>query len=190
MRGSWNCGICGTLKVVIGNGTRRCMPCSRRRGREYYHKSLTNRDNKRRSHLRRRYGIALEALKELFDRQLMACAICRKHWRECVPAKRVRHEESFLQYLCVDHDHRSGRVRGLLCNACNTAIGLFEEDIERLKTAIAYVESQQISLMETAQPGHRCEEPCRGTALAAPRRIAATTAACSSKDRARRRSGR
>jgi hypothetical protein len=45
----------------------------------------------------------------------------------------------FLQHLCVDHDHANGNVRGLLCNACNTAIGLFEEDVERFATAAAYL---------------------------------------------------
>jgi hypothetical protein len=45
----------------------------------------------------------------------------------------------FLQHLCVDHDHRSGHVRGLLCNARNTAIGLFEEDTRRFEAALAYL---------------------------------------------------
>jgi len=48
----------------------------------------------------------------------------------------------FLQHLCVDHDHKSGAVRGLLCNACNTAIGLFEEDAQRFLAVLEYVQSR------------------------------------------------
>ena len=51
----------------------------------------------------------------------------------------MRYEVTFLHHLCVDHDHKSGKVRGLLCNAWNTAIGLFEEDLGRFDAAAAYL---------------------------------------------------
>jgi hypothetical protein len=72
-------------------------------------------------------------------RQEGRCAICLKPWQHCAPAKRVLYEATFLQYLYVDHDHKTGRVRGLLCNACNTAIGLLEEDPVRMTSALTYV---------------------------------------------------
>lgn len=78
-------------------------------------------------------------LQEMLKRQAGRCAICSRIWKNCVTAKRVRHEERFLQYLYVDHDHKTGDVRGLLCNACNTAIGLFEEDLARIAAAAAYL---------------------------------------------------
>lgn len=53
-----------------------------------------------------------------------ACAICK----------------GTTSTLCIDHDHSSGVVRGLLCSNCNTGIGLFKDDPTRLSNAIAYLE--------------------------------------------------
>jgi hypothetical protein len=89
--------------------------------------------------VRRKYGLSMQFLEAMLVRQAGSCAICSKPWQECSTAKRVQHEVVFLQYLYVDHDHESGRVRGLLCNACNTAIGLLEEDRARIRAALAYL---------------------------------------------------
>jgi len=43
--------------------------------------------------------------------------------------------------LCIDHCHKSGKTRGLLCSKCNSALGLFEDDTERLKMAIKYLKT-------------------------------------------------
>jgi hypothetical protein len=42
--------------------------------------------------------------------------------------------------LAVDHCHRSGRVRGLLCASCNTALGLLADDVNRIMAAAIYLE--------------------------------------------------
>jgi Autographiviridae endonuclease VII len=44
--------------------------------------------------------------------------------------------------LVIDHDHVSGDVRGLLCKLCNAAIGMLEEDVDRLRRAIAYLQGE------------------------------------------------
>lgn len=87
----------------------------------------------------RRYGVSIEMLELLLKDERGRCAICRRPWQECPPAKRVRYEASFFHHVCVDHDHGLGKVRGLLCNACNTAIGLFEERPERFENALEYL---------------------------------------------------
>lgn len=73
-------------------------------------------------HLKRNYGITpvrLEAMKEAQDHRCLICHQRRK--------------------LSVDHDHATGRVRGLLCNACNCGIGHFSDDPRLLTAAIEYL---------------------------------------------------
>ena len=133
------CSKCGSTKIIMSNRASRCVPCHNRSARERYEQSEVRRANLRRSHLRRRYGASLEDLERILDEQGGCCAICRQPWRACVPAKRARYESTFFQHLCIDHDHRNGNVRGLLCNACNAAIGFFEEDVARLASAARYL---------------------------------------------------
>jgi hypothetical protein len=64
--------------------------------------------------LRRYYGITLEEYIELFDRQDGRCAICGRE-----PKSRALH---------VDHSHKTGDVRGLLCWTCNKALRFIHDD--------------------------------------------------------------
>ena len=77
-------------------------------------------DNKR----LRLYGITREAYDLLFAEQGGRCALCRKVATES---------------LCVDHDHSTGVVRGLLCRTCNRWLGWFEND-ERRAFLLRYLE--------------------------------------------------
>jgi len=58
-------------------------------------------------YLRKTYGITLDDYAQLFAEQRESCWICE------------RHQENFKTALAVDHNHKTGRVRGLLCYACN-----------------------------------------------------------------------
>jgi hypothetical protein len=84
-------------------------------------------DKNRDSKLRKAYGISLEDYTEMLSEQDGCCAICR------------RHHSLFRRKLSVDHDHKTGAVRGLLCKDCNTSLGQFNDDVDTLLTAISYL---------------------------------------------------
>jgi hypothetical protein len=71
--------------------------------------------------LRRLYGISLEQYNALHNAQGGTCAICGES------EKRINKFGVSLD-LCVDHCHKTGKVRGLLCCACNRAIGYFRDN--------------------------------------------------------------
>lgn len=85
-----------------------------------------NRD--RRYTLRRYWDLTPEQFAALLEKQNGGCAICGKN------------RSSAKKPLCVDHNHDTGAIRGLLCDNCNRGIGLLLDSPELLKNAIAYLE--------------------------------------------------
>lgn len=86
-----------------------------------------NPDSERNTRLKYTYGITLVEYNEILAKQNLVCAICRK---ECMTGKN----------LCVDHNHNSNEIRGLLCDKCNKGLGCFDDNIELFKQAIKYLE--------------------------------------------------
>ena len=78
-----------------------------------------------------KYGITLERYGEMFNAQNGRCAICGE---ENVPMKNGK-----TRMLGVDHDHQTGKVRGLLCNSCNNLLGYAHDNTEFLTRAIEYL---------------------------------------------------
>lgn len=89
---------------------------------------------------RRTYGVGLVELERLFEQQERRCAICRTFWEECPAPKASRYERDVVQHLYLDHDHATGRIRGLLCNNCNAAIAMLREDLRVVDAAKAYLQ--------------------------------------------------
>lgn len=81
----------------------------------------------------RRYGLTAQEFRDLLEAQDNRCALCRGPWRGW--NGRAPH---------IDHDHETGRVRGLLCSPCNTAIGRFGDDAALLRRAADYLENSAI----------------------------------------------
>jgi len=77
--------------------------------------------------LRHKYRLSLQEHQGLYVGQEQRCAICRMEYP--------------LEELAVDHCHSTNVVRGLLCRGCNTGLGCFKEDLERLERAINYLRS-------------------------------------------------
>lgn len=74
-----------------------------------------------------KYGITREQWQAVFDKQGGRCALCQRVFNQ----GRIK--------PCVDHCHKTGIFRGLLCHACNRGIGLLQESIEILSRASAYL---------------------------------------------------
>lgn len=111
-----------------------CKQCASDRAMEWYHANRDRADENRiRFNLRTLYGITLEQYEEMLRAQGGVCAICKQD----EPAAHGRTGRKFK--LSVDHCHDSGRIRGLLCQKCNRAIGLLGDDPATLHRAAAYL---------------------------------------------------
>ena len=86
--------------------------------------------------IRRKYGLKLGEFDNMLKMQDNACGICGK-------------KESIGRYgqvnrLCVDHDHKTGVVRGLLCHTCNRGLGLFMDDNRLLTRALMWLKMDEL----------------------------------------------
>lgn len=88
------------------------------------------RRSKRGYFLKRRYNITKEDYERMLESQGSVCKICGK------PPRNTSQQTAVLH---VDHNHTTGKVRGLLCGKCNTGLGFIEQE-ELLKAAKAYLE--------------------------------------------------
>lgn len=85
----------------------------------------------RRAQLKLKYGITIEQYESFLQEQGGACAICKT-----TDAKSTTQHGFFI----VDHDHKTGDVRGILCERCNHLLGHARDNIETLRSAISYLE--------------------------------------------------
>lgn len=77
--------------------------------------------------LKHTYGISLEQFYSMCEAQEHRCKTCNAHQSE------------LSQSLCVDHDHKTGKIRGLLCKPCNSALGFTKENKATLVNLINYI---------------------------------------------------
>lgn len=91
--------------------------------------SLTVKERYQRNRVNRlrRYGLTPEMFEAMLREQGGLCPICLKE----------------PKMLCIDHDHKTDKVRGLLCRRCNYGIAWFSDDIQQLKRAAHYLEMFQ-----------------------------------------------
>ncbi len=86
--------------------------------------------SKRRSHLMTRYGITDDQYHQRLARQGYKCLICNA----------TTSGNGNSHYFDVDHDHVTGKIRGLLCRRCNVTAGVLENNVERIKSLTRYIQ--------------------------------------------------
>lgn len=126
-------------------GYLRCKLCQFERNRSWEKRNPEKvKQNRRQSYLRhceryaeesifRQRKITKEEYLNLVQIQENKCAICFQE--ESV----IKRKDKTVSPLCIDHDHKSGNIRGLLCARCNAGLGNFKESEARLLSAINYI---------------------------------------------------
>ena len=122
------CTKCGQAKPLEGFPKRKTGKNGRRKECQECFSSLYPKkpNSHRRGHLMRTFGLTLEAYDALLERQGYTCALCD-------------HKHGDGGSLCVDHNHQTNEVRGLLCRNCNRALGYFGDSPGRLAKALSYL---------------------------------------------------
>lgn len=128
-----HCGVAKEKKEFGKDSTKArgiscwCKPCKKawranhRKDNPEAHKVLDFRNDLK------KYGLTPEDYNRMHDEQGGKCGCCG------------RSAEEFRRGLHVDHDHSTGQVRALLCTKCNPGIGYFDDSVEKLEMAIAYL---------------------------------------------------
>ena len=103
----------------------RTVEKDRAKNKKSYWKHRAKRLEQYRAHdrtvgLLKKYGITPEQWEEIYDNQEGRCFICGKH------------QSQQNRRLCVDHNHKTGKVRGLLCVSCNAKLGWFENNFDKV----------------------------------------------------------
>lgn len=129
------CNKCKQTKPVLDfslsakSNTSYCNLCQREYQRQYQKRYIKTDNGKRKvknKYLKFKFKITIERFEELLKAQNYVCAIC----------KNPNHTG---KSLCVDHNHTTGTIRGLLCNNCNRAIGLLKDNTELINNALRYL---------------------------------------------------
>lgn len=106
--------------------------------RAYYNENRSNTKEKRRdTELKKSYGISLNEFNELFKLQDNKCAN-----RKC---------SGVCTRWGLDHDHKTGKVRGILCSNCNTSLGLVKDSVDVLEGLIGYLKTNSHDIRQTTQ---------------------------------------
>lgn len=138
------CRGCGKIKPVEMFGVNRgvkdgyfgtCRDCRNARARARYSDDADAfREATRWRMIKHRYGLTKADWEALYDSQDGKCAICGGE----LPVD-IKTRPNVRATTCIDHDHETGIVRGLLCQSCNLGIGMLKHDESLMLSAIAYL---------------------------------------------------
>lgn len=90
----------------------------------------------RQTHMKKKYGLGIDSYESMLSSQNGLCAICGNLETAIINGK--------IKNLCIDHDHVTGKIRGLLCQNCNQMIGHGQDNSEILEAGAAYLKASYI----------------------------------------------
>jgi len=82
------------------------------------------------NNIKQKYNLEIDDYNRMFNEQNGCCIICGVH------------QSKLTKRLSIDHNHKTGKIRGLLCHKCNIGLGVFEDSIEILQKAIEYLKKE------------------------------------------------
>lgn len=132
-----NCPECGADISELHYKAERCKPCAKERNRLKANKRRKDnyvdrwRTKDRDRYILRKFGLTPLEYQQMVENQMARCAICG----------RTPEEVGDGRLLAVDHDHDTGKIRGLLCRPCNTGIGQLGDSVDRVRKALNYLEN-------------------------------------------------
>jgi len=130
------CSKCGEVKstsLFYRNAAKKdglstaCKVCDKAKAAAHYN---ADPEHRWRIEIKRKYGLTAIQYYMMLDQQDGKCKICKG----IGPGGAGR-----TSRMAIDHCHQTGKVRGILCNRCNRALGLFEDNISNLTAAIEYL---------------------------------------------------
>lgn len=124
--------------------TSRCKNCVKKYRKEYYKKNPNyfkewRRKNTEKSYaynIKKRHGITWEEYQQLYHQQNGLCAICNK-------PEQLQDKNGKVKRLALDHCHKTNKVRALLCNGCNRALGYIHDDVQTAKLIVEFLERHE-----------------------------------------------
>ncbi|MEF2052973.1 endonuclease VII domain-containing protein [Pseudomonas aeruginosa] len=120
-----------SIRTDTGKRRTECRSCRSQDNLNRYHNRASTKDAHSKAslkhYLRKRYGMTVEQYEQMSAAQDHKCAICHN-------------PETQHRRLAVDHCHATGRVRALLCQSCNTALGKLRDDPSLMRRAAEYIE--------------------------------------------------
>lgn len=134
---SW-CRACTKKKAEATREARRADPKKVEADRAHKRKHKANlseavKRQRSRNETIRNYGVSPEWYEAKLVEQGGVCAICK------LPESFVNKRSGGIKLLCIDHDHDTGKVRGLLCQKCNVALGNMGDDPKRVRNLARYL---------------------------------------------------
>lgn len=127
-----NCKTCNVILEKYKTCKSKCLRCYRKENKKARSNTPLAKAKRRRNRVFGKYKITMSQYEELSRKQSGKCAICF-----------ASPEDIRYGVLCIDHCHRTNKVRGLLCIECNTGLGRFEDKLQILCNAIHYLKAHQ-----------------------------------------------